>query len=161
MKLSTTAKGVLGIMAVAGAYRLYQLWKTGNALSYGVKNVKFKRIEGRFAVVVGFDIFNPTANSISLKKVTGKLNSGNYTLSNFQSGAFQIKPGHNVVPITFYLDSLNIVSFITNAITSKQFPIFTVETTSHLALFNYTDKFSINTADYAGELQAVVFTDKK
>lgn len=161
MKLSTTAKGVLSIMAVAGAYRLYQLYKTGNAISYSVKGVKFKRIENRFAVVVDFDIFNPTAVSINLKKVTGKLSSGNYPLSNFQSGAFQVKPGHNVVPITFYLDSLNVVGFITNAITQKKFPIFNVETTTHLALFNYTDRFAINTADYAGQLQAVIFTDKK
>jgi len=148
-------------MAVAGAYRLYQLYKTGNAISYSVKGVKFKRIENRFAVVVDFDIFNPTAVSINLKKVTGKLSSGNYPLSNFQSGAFQVKPGHNVVPITFYLDSLNVVGFITNAITQKKFPIFNVETTTHLALFNYTDRFAINTADYAGQLQAVIFTDKK
>jgi len=161
MKLSTTAKGVLSIMAVAGAYRLYQLYKTGNSISYSVKGVKFKRIENRFAVVVDFDIFNPTAVSINLKKVTGKLSSGNYPLSNFQSGAFQVKPGHNVVPITFYLDSLNVVGFITNAITQKKFPIFNVETTTHLALFNYTDRFAINTADYAGQLQAVIFTDKK
>ena len=148
-------------MAVAGAYRLYQLYKTGNSISYSVKGVKFKRIENRFAVVVDFDIFNPTAVSINLKKVTGKLSSGNYPLSNFQSGAFQVKPGHNVVPITFYLDSLNVVGFITNAITQKKFPIFNVETTTHLALFNYTDRFAINTADYAGQLQAVIFTDKK
>jgi hypothetical protein len=53
-----------------------------------------------------------------------------------------------------------VVSFITNAITTKQFPIFIVETTTHLALFNYTDKFKINTADYASELQAVIFKDK-
>jgi hypothetical protein len=161
MKLSTTAKGVLSIMAVAGAYRLYKLWKAGNAISYGVKNVKFKRIEGRFAVVVDFDIFNPTSTVINIKKITGKLNSGNYTLSNFASAAFQVKPGHNIVPITFYLDSLNIVSFISNAITTKRFPVFVVETTTHLALFNFTERFSINTADYAGELQAVIFSDKK
>lgn len=161
MKLSTTAKGVLGIVAIAGGYRLYQIWKTGNAISYKVNGIKFKRIDKRFAVVVDFDIFNPTPITINLKKVTGKLSSGNYTLSNFHSGAFQVKPGHTVVPITFDLDNLNVVSFITNAITTKKFPVFNVETTSHLAMFNYTDRFAINTADYAGQLQAVIFTDKK
>jgi len=160
MKLSATAKGVLGIMAVAGVYRLYQLYKTGNSITYSVKGVKFKRIEKRFAVIVDFDLFIPTPNAINLQKVTGKLNSGNYTLSNFTSDSFSIRPGHNVVPITFYLDSLNVVSFITNAITTKQYPVFIVETTTHLALFNYTDKFSINTANYVSELQAVIFTDK-
>jgi len=161
MKLSTTAKGVLGIVAIAGTYRLYQIWKTGNAISYKVNGIKFKRIDKRFAVVVDFDIFNPTPIKINLKKITGKLSSGNYPLSNFESGAFQVKPGHTVVPITFYLDAMNVVSFITNAITKKQFPVFNVQTTSHLALFKYTDRFSINTADYAGQLQAIIFSDKK
>lgn len=161
MKLSTTAKGVLGIVAIAGAYRLYQIWKTGNAIAYSVKGVAFKRIGGRFAVVVDFDIFNPTANKINLRKVTGKLSSGNFQLSDFTSGSFTINPGHNVVPITFYLDSLNVVKFISNAITTKQYPVFNVETTSHLALFNYTDRFAINTADYAAQMQGVIFADKK
>lgn len=160
MKLSTTAKGVIGVVAIAGAYRLYQIWKTGNAIAYSVKGVKFKRVEGRFAVVVDFDIFNPTSNSITLKKVTGKLASGNYVLSNFTSGSFTIKPGHNVVPITFYLDTMNVVSFIANSITTKKFPIFNVETTSHLALFNYTDRFAINTADYLTDIKPIVFSDK-
>ena len=160
MKLSTTAKGVLTIVAVAGAYRLYKIWKTGNAIAYSVKGVKFKRLDGRFAVVVDFDIFNPTSTSIGLKKVTGKLASANFVLSNFTSGAFEIKPGHNIVPIIFYLDSLNVVKFIANAITLKKFPIFNVETTSHLALFNYTDRFAINTADYASDIQSIVFSEK-
>ena len=160
MKLSATAKGVLGIMAVAGAYRLYQLWKTGNSITYSVKGVKFKRIEKRFAIIVDFELYNPTPNQINLQKVTGILKSGNFTLSNFTSDSFAIRPGANIVPITFYLDSLNVVSFITNAITTKQYPVFNVETTTHLALFNYTDKFSINTANYASELKAVIFTDK-
>jgi hypothetical protein len=161
MKLSTTAKGVLTIVAVAGAYRLYKIWKTGNAIAYSVKGVKFKRLDGRFAVVVDFDIFNPTSTSIGLKKVTGKLASGNYVLSNFTSQPFEIKPGHNVVPIVFYLDSLQIVKFIANSITTKQYPVFNVETTSHLALFNYTDRFAINTANYISDIQAIVFADKK
>ncbi len=161
MKLSTTAKGVLGIVAIAGAYRLYQIWKTGNAIAYSVKGVAFKRIGGRFAVVVDFDIFNPTSNKINLRKVTGKLSSGNFQLSDFTSGAFTINPGHNLVPITFYLDSLNVVKFISNAITTKKYPVFNVETTSHLALFNYTDRFAINTADYASQIQGVIFSEKK
>lgn len=160
MKLSVTAKGVLGIMAVAGAYRLFQLWKTGNAISYAVKGVKFKRISGKFAVIVDFDIFNPTSNKINIRKVSGKLNSGKFNFSRFESSSFEIKPGHNVVPITFYIDSANLVQTIANAITQKKFPIFNVETTTALALFTYTQAFNINTADYAGELQGVIFSDK-
>ena len=160
MKLSATAKGVLGIMAVAGVYRLYQLYKTGNSITYSVKGVKFKRVDKRFAIVVNFELFNPTPNQINLQKVTGILSSGNFALSRFSSDSFSIKPGATVVPITFYLDSLNVVSFITNAISTKQYPVFNVETTTHLALFNYTDKFSINTANYISELQSVIFTDK-
>ena len=160
MKLSTTAKGVLSVVAIAGAYRLYQIYKTGNAIAYSVKAVKFKRVDGRFAVVVDFDIFNPTSVTISLKKVTGKLASGSYVLSNFTSQAFKINPGHNVIPITFYLDSMNVVSFIANAITTKKFPIFNVETTTHLALFNYTDRFAINTADYMPDIKPIVFSEK-
>lgn len=161
MKLSTTAKGVLTVVAVAGAYRLYRIWKAGNTLTYSVKGVKFKRMEGRFAVVVDFDIFNPTPTTIRLKKVTGKLASGNYVISNFTSQPFEITPGHNVVPIVFYLDSMNVVKFIANAVTTKQFPIFNVETTSHLALFNYTDRFAINTAQYVSDISSIVFADKK
>ena len=160
MKLSTTAKGVLGIVAVAGAYRLFQLWKTGNAISYSVKGVKFKRISGKFAVIVDFDIFNPTSNEIKIRKVSGKLNSGNFTVSRFESSSFAIKPGHNVVPSTFYLESLNFVQTIAQAVSTKKYPIFNVETTTALALFTYTDNFTINTSDYAGDLQAVIFSDK-
>ena len=160
MKLSTTAKGVLGIMAIAGAYRLFQLYKTGNAISYSVKGVEFKRISGKFAVIVDFDIFNPTSNEINIRKVSGKLNSGNFTVSRFESASFAIKPGHNVVPITFYLKSLNLVQTIAQAVSTKKYPIFNVETTTTLALFSYTDNFTINTADYADDLQAVIFSDK-
>jgi hypothetical protein len=157
VKLSATAKGVIGVVTIAAAYRVYQLWKTGEAISYSVKNINFKRIDNRFAVVVGFDIFNPTRNSIRLKNVSGIINSGNFTLSSFQSGAYEIKPGHNVMPITFFLDSLQVVGFIANGISTKQYPIFNVTMTTRLALFSYTEGFNINTKDYAAQIGPIVF----
>ena len=160
VKLSATAKGVIGIMAVAGAYRLFQLWKTGNSISYSLKGLKFKRDGNRYAIVVNFDIFNPTKNQIKIKRVTGTLFSGNAKLSDFQSANFDIKPGHNIVPITFSLNTMAIVSSITNAITSKKYPVFDVTTKTTLALFSYEQAFKINTADYAGELTAQIFSDK-
>lgn len=160
MKLSATAKGVIGIMAVAGAYRLFQLWKTGNSLSYSLKGLKFKRDGNTYAIVVDFDIFNPTKNQIKIRKVSGTLSSGTARLSSFQSANFDIKPGHNIVPITFALNTMAIVSSITSAITSKKYPIFDVTTKTTLALFSYEDTFKINTADYAGELTAQIFSDK-
>ena len=158
MKLSPTAKGVIGIVTVAGIYRLYQLWKTGNAITYTVAGVKFKRIDNRFAVVVDFDIINPTAVNINIKNLSGVLKSGNYTLSIFESGTFAIQPGHNKTPVTFYLDSLQIVKFITNAITLKQYPKFNVEMRTALALFSFTEKFDIDTKTYADDIKAIIFS---
>lgn len=160
VKLSPTAKGVIGIMAVAGAYRLFQLWKTGNSISYSLKGLKFKRDGNTYAIVVDFDIFNPTKNQIKIKRVSGTLSSGTARLSSFQSANFDIKPGHNIVPITFSLNTMAIVSSITNAITSKKYPVFDVTTKTTLALFTYEETFKINSADYAGELTAQIFSDK-
>jgi hypothetical protein len=160
MKLSPTAKGVIGIVTIAAAFRLYQLWKAGNAITYAVTGIKFKRISGRFAVVVDFEIINPTPTTVNIKNLTGLIKSGNYALSNYESGSFEVKPGNNKVPITFYLDSLQVVKFITNAITLKQYPVFNVEMKTSLPLFSYSESFNINTKDYAGDITALIFSDK-
>ena len=157
MKLSTTARAVLGIIALAGAYRMYQIYKIGTSIAYSVKGVKFRKIDKRYAVVVSYDIFNPTSSKLNIRKVTGKLYSFGALASTFSSDSFTLNPGHNTVPINFYLNAAGVVKTIVDSITQKKYPVFQVHTITHLALFKYGDTFAINTADYAAELKSIIF----
>jgi hypothetical protein len=159
MKLSTSAKAVLGIVAAAGAYRLYQLWKASSQITYTPSGLKFKRDKKQFFIIVEMNIMNPTSTSIRLRGIKGNISWNNYVISGFTSGPTEIKEGVTKLQITFELNNINIVQAIAQAAINKKWPIFNIEMKTMLPLFSYTEKFDINTATYIKDIQDLIFRE--
>lgn len=157
MKLSTQAKAVLGIVALAGAYRLYQLWKASGKLSYTPVALRLKRDKLTYSAHVDLDIMNPTDTTIRIRGIKGNLNWNQYAISSFRSGPAEIKPGVTKMTIVFALNNLQIVSALVKSVTDKKWPVFKVEMTTLMPLFSYPESFEINTQQYIKDIQGNLF----
>ena len=157
MKLSTQAKAVLGIVALAGAYRLYQLWKASGKLSYTPVALRLKRDKLSYAAHIDLDIMNPTDTTIRIRGIKGNLNWNQYAISSFRSGPAEIKPGVTKMTIVFALNNLQIVSALVKSITDQKWTIFKVEMTTLMPLFSYPESFEINTQTYIKDIQGALF----
>lgn len=157
MKLSTQAKAVLGIVALAGAYRLYQLWKASGKLSYTPVALRLKRDKLSYSAHIDLDIMNPTDTTIRIRGIKGNLNWNQYAISSFRTGPAEIKPGVTKMTIVFALNNLQIVSALVKSVTDKKWPIFKVDMTTLMPLFSYPESFEINTQTYIKEIQGNLF----
>lgn len=157
MKLSTQAKAVLGIVALAGAYRLYQLWKASGKLSYTPVALRLKRDKLSYSAHIDLDIMNPTDTTIRIRGIKGNLNWNQYAISSFRTGPAEIKPGVTKMTIVFALNNLQIVSALVKSVTDKKWPIFKVEMTTLMPLFSYPESFEINTEKYIKDIQGNLF----
>lgn len=157
MKLSTQAKAVLGIVALAGAYRLYQLWKASGKLSYTPVALRLKRDKLSYSAHIDLDIMNPTDTTIRIRGIKGNLNWNQYAISSFRTGPAEIKPGVTKMTIVFALNNLQIVSALVKSVTDKKWPIFKVEMTTLMPLFSYPESFEINTQQYIKDIQGNIF----
>lgn len=157
MKLSTQAKAVLGIVALAGAYRLYQLWKASGKLSYTPVALRLKRDKLSYSAHIDLDIMNPTDTTIRIRGIKGNLNWNQYAISSFRTGPAEIKPGVTKMTIVFALNNLQIVSALVKSITDMKWPIFKVEMTTLMPLFSYPESFEINTEKYIKDIQGNLF----
>ena len=144
-------------MALAAAYRLYQLFKASKAISYSPVALRLKRDKLNFVIVVDVQILNPTSTTINIKGIKGNLQWENYAISSFQAGALAIKPGTSQMTINFALNNLNTISALAKAVTNKKWPVFKVDMVTMMPLFSYPESFQINTASYIEELKGVVF----
>lgn len=160
MKLSPTAKTVIGIVAFAGAFRLYKLYEAGNMITYVPVDVKFLRSGGSFQVVVTMEVNNPTRTTVNLRGLRGLLNIGGTNVSTFSSGPAKIKPGTVKIHLTFDIDNMGFVALLAKSISSKQWPTINVRLTKLLPLFSVTEDFSIDTSKYAGAAKGVIFKTK-
>jgi hypothetical protein len=157
MKLSTQAKAVLGIVAVAGAYRLYQLWKASGKLSYTPVALRMKRDRTNFSAHVDIDILNPTNTTIRIRGIKGNLNWNNRAISSFRTGAAEIKPGTTKMTIVFSLNNLGLIQALTQAITDKKWPVLKVDMITMMPLFSYPESFEIKTEDYLKNISGAIF----
>lgn len=157
MKLSTQAKAVLGIVALAGAYRLYQLWKASGKLSYTPVALRLKRDKLSYSAHIDLDIMNPTDTTIRIRGIKGNLNWNQYAISSFRTGPAEIKPGVTKMTIVFALNNLQIVSALVKSVTDKKWPIFKVEMTTLMPLFSYPESFEINTQQYIKDISGNLF----
>lgn len=158
IKLSTQAKAVLGIVALAGAYRLYQLWKASGRLSYTPVALRLKREKLQFVIAIDLEIMNPTDTAISIRGIKGNLNWNNYAISSFRTGPAQIRPGVTKMQILFTLNNMSVIQALAKAVSTKKYPVFVVEMTTMMPLFNYPEKFEVNTESYLKDLQGSIFT---
>jgi LEA14-like dessication related protein len=159
MKLSATAKTVIGIVALAGAYRLYKLYEAGNQITYVPVDVRFLRSGGSFQVVVTLQMNNPTRTTINLRGLRGILNIGGNNVSTFSSGPGRIPPGDSKIHLTFDIDNLNLITQLVTLITTKKWPTLNVRLNTLLPLFSVSEDFSIDTAQYAGKAKGLIFKE--
>lgn len=147
-------KDAIIIGGVFVAYKLYELWRTGNELILNFKSAKFIKFEldtyGRLtnAVIdVTYSLFNTTKNVMTLRGMTGKIKMGGQTLGFIEKGGFNIGQGDNIVTFRIVLQGEQVLEFITQAIKSKV-PTLEFEITYKLPFFSYTDKFLLPPSDY-------------
>lgn len=157
MKLSTTAKTVLGILSLAAAYRVYQLWKASGQLSYSPVGFKLRRDKLKFVIVVDLQIMNPTSTTINIRGIKGNLNWNNYAVSSFQAPPLAIKPGTSQMTINFALNNLETISALAKSVSDKKWPILKVDMVTMMPLFSYPESFDINTGAYAEEFKGLIF----
>lgn len=160
MKISATGKTVIGIVALAAAYRLYRLYEAGNQITYVPVDVKFLRSGGSFQIVVTMEVNNPTRTTVNLRGLRGLLNIAGNNISTFSSGPAQIKPGTVKIHLTFDVDNVNFVTELVKAISSKKWPTINVRLTKMLPLFSVTEDFAIDTAKFAGKTSGVIFKNR-
>ena len=160
MKLSPTAKTVIGIVALAGAFRLYKLYEAGNLITYVPVDVKFLRSGGSFQIVVTMEVNNPTRTTVNLRGLRGLLNIGGNNISTFSSGPARIKPGTVKIHLTFDVDNMKVVTELVKAISTKKWPTLNVRLTKMLTLFSVTEDFAIDTAQYADKASGIIFKNR-
>lgn len=152
MKLSTGAK--IGLIALAAGlgYRLYQIYQIGKRLSYVPRGVKLTRSGTQFFIEITFEVNNPVGASVNIRGIEGKLWIGDQLISAFSGPKAEIRTGNSPYKTTFAINNLGTATAIIKTFLAKKWPVFTVAMTTKLSFMNVTEKYDIDTKDYADEI---------
>jgi hypothetical protein len=128
------------------AYRLYKLYELGDSVVYKPVAVQFRRggTINDFVVRVKMELMNPGNTAVSVRRVSGRLITGNQTVGYFASNPFTINPGLNYFFMDFRIDAKNVGAPLVRAIIEKKMPVLYVEMTTALPFFSTTETFAIN-----------------
>lgn len=151
---------VIGGMALYVGYRLYKILELADSIVYKPKGISFKRggkSVNAFAIVVNMELYNPTGTTLNMRGVDGTLSIGGNVISVFTSGPFVIRAGSNNFPITFQIDSLNVVTSLITAITAKKPIRLDVELRKRIPFITQTEKFSFGTGDLPSDTSSIAF----
>ena len=152
MNFSKPAKIAVVFIGIGIVWRLYNLYKLTNKLTYSVSGISVARQGLNLFVSIQWDILNQTSTSVKVKSIVGRLFINNNWVSDFKGPELDVKPGLVKYRTTFAIDNLGVVTAIIAAISSKKYPIFNVEMATDLGLFAVKNKFDIDSAEYINRI---------
>ncbi len=156
MKLSTGVKIGLVALAAGLGYRLYQIYQVGKRISYIPRGVKIIRSGTNFSIEIGFEINNPVGTSVNIRGIEGKLWIGDQLISTFSGPQAEIRTGVSAYKTTFALNNLGTASALIKSILAKRWPVFTVDMTTKLSFMNVSERYDIDTKQYADQITSTI-----
>jgi hypothetical protein len=147
-------KEVFIVAGVFTAYKLYELYRTGQELLVNFKSGKFTTLNldgnGRItgaSMNLRFSLFNQTKSTMKLRGVVGKVSVDGQSVAFIKRGPFIIGQGENSVTFPVDFQGEAVMATLANAL-KKETPTFDVELTYKLPFFSYTDKFKMPPNEY-------------
>lgn len=140
--MNTNIKIAIGLGLAYGGYKLYQLYKLGEEITY--TPVGFNYVNGNIEVKMKLD--NPIATSLKMRGVDGKLYTGSTILGTFSSAPFEIKEGLSYFTLVFKVDAINTSAQLITALIFKTIPVLTMEIIKKIPFISVKETFDLNPA---------------
>jgi hypothetical protein len=140
--VNTNIKIAIGLGLAYGGYKLYQLYKLGEEITY--TPVGFNYVNGNIEVKMKLD--NPVATSLKMRGVDGKLYTGSTILGTFSSAPFEIKEGVSYFTLIFKVDAINTSAQLITALIFKTIPVLTMEIIKKIPYISIKETFDLNPA---------------